>query len=581
MSSQSLHNWRNSSRLTQPEASRSVALHGIEGLGAEAASLEVRGFHLLVMSADEFATVPLPATGAAIIGRSANAYLRIEDPGASRRHARLTVGETITIEDLGSANGTRVRGEPIAAGTLVVVHPGEAIAIGSTVLMVQRNRSDLQPRRLWSHGHFEARLAEECVRSAATGTTFAVVRVGLERAAPWPQVLPFLAEHLRQPHVLASYGPHDYELLLVQLAPPAIEDLCATLARALEEAGCPARLGVASFPRDGRSPDALLSTANTALRRRASRITAVGAAGGASAMERTVALAKPAAGRAGHVLVLGPQGAGKELVALAVHQLSPRGSRPFVTLRCAGRAGGAIERDLPGLVESAEGGSLLVDEVAALPALAQARLVRAIDEGDDGEGGRLAVRFIATSSHDLEAEVLAGRFRFDLLQRLAGARVEVPPLCQRRAELRGLIDTLLINAGRDSGRPTLSISTQALSWLERYHWPGNIRELENVIDRALVLCDDDEIGLPHLPVEKLAGGPLPPGPVAEMLVASSAGTSPDPARAAERVRILDALESCAWNQSRAAEVLGISRRTLVSRLEAHGIPRPQKIRGQV
>src|SRR3954447_447570 len=164
MSSPTLHSWHNSSRSTQPEDAGSVALNRVEGLGAEAAGQEARGFHLLVMSAEEFATVPLPPAGEAVIGRSANAYLRIEDPSAPRRHARLTIGETITIEDLGSANGTRVRGEPIAAGALVVVHPGEAIGIGSTVLMVQRNRSDLQPRRLWSHGYFEARLAEECVR---------------------------------------------------------------------------------------------------------------------------------------------------------------------------------------------------------------------------------------------------------------------------------------------------------------------------------------------------------------------------------------------------------------------------------
>src|SRR5882757_5388214 len=113
------------------------------------------GLHILVVSPETFGAIPLPERGSILIGRSAKAEVLIEDPLASRQHARLTVGDSLTIEDLGSANGTRVRDAIIPASKRVTVAAGEAIGIGSTVLIVQRSRWSPGPRRLWSHGHFE------------------------------------------------------------------------------------------------------------------------------------------------------------------------------------------------------------------------------------------------------------------------------------------------------------------------------------------------------------------------------------------------------------------------------------------
>ena len=123
------------------------------------------------------------------------------------------------VEDLGSANGTKVKDRPIAPREFASVLPGEAITIGSTILMVQHNRPPLGLRRLWSHGYFESRLEDECARATAIGSTFALARVRLTESAPWTSIVPVLVKTIPLPHLFAAYGPLDYEILFVESPP--------------------------------------------------------------------------------------------------------------------------------------------------------------------------------------------------------------------------------------------------------------------------------------------------------------------------------------------------------------------------
>jgi len=156
------------------------------------------GLHLLIMSPDSFTTLPLPKKGALTVGRSTRSDVQIEDPMASREHGRLHLDDQIFVEDLGSANGTRVRDAAIAKGAKVAINPGEGITIGSTVLMVQHNRSHLGRQRLWSHAYFESRVEAECGRAEAAGGSFALARLRLDRAVPWTTLAPIFARECSQ-----------------------------------------------------------------------------------------------------------------------------------------------------------------------------------------------------------------------------------------------------------------------------------------------------------------------------------------------------------------------------------------------
>ena len=457
----------------------------------------------------------------------------------------------------------------------MAIHPGEAVTIGLTVVMVQPDLGDPPPRRIRSHAALEQRLADECARAAATGARFALVRLGLAAPQPWARVLPILAQALPPPHLLAAYGPQDYEALLVAEDAAAVEGRLGRLLAALAEAGLPGWAGVSWFPDAGATGPALLAAANAALRRArgAAQLEpppmAEGALGG---------LAARAAARRSPIVILGEAGTGKGLLARSVHRLSLRAAGPFLAASCAG-AKGSLERAIfglegpdpaggapgPGLLERADGGTLLLEAIDGLPAPLQARLARVLEAREvTRTGGQrprsIDVRLIATSSGDLERAVARGTFRGDLFYRLAGLALTVPPLRERVAELPALVAGILRAASRAHGRQPPRISVEAMRWLETHRWPGNVRELENVLDRALALCDGDVIEVDHLPGERLEPGP----------------SAPRPGLGGERDWILRALQACAWNQSRAAERLGIARRTLVSRLDGFGIPRPQK-----
>jgi len=315
------------------------------------------------------------------------------------------------------------------------------------------------------------------------------------------------------------------------------------------------------------------------------------------------------------VLILGETGAGKEVVARAVHDRSPRARGPFLELHCAALPPSLLESELfgheknaftganqarPGLLEAADQGTVFLDEIGELPQPVQVKLLRVLEDRKVLRiGGRtprkLDVRFVAATNRDLDAEVAAGNFRQDLYFRLNGVSFVIPPLRERAAEIAPLAERFLAAASETLDRTEpLRLSPDALTYLMRHSWPGNVRELRNVIERAAVLASGDVIVPADLPshVTRVPGGSIradgssPPSPPTSPPTSSPPGkTTKLPANsdadaessaASERQRIIDALERCAGNQTRAAKLLGISLRTLVNRLAEHDIPRPRK-----
>jgi two-component system response regulator AtoC len=573
---------------------------------------ETHGFHLLVMSLDIFWSQPLPASGVVTVGRSSRCMVRIEDGMASREHARIHVGSeggvtVLTIEDVRSANGTRVRDAEIKPGEPAAILPGEAIMIGSTVLMVLQDRPTVGHRRIWSHAYFETRVEEECARAAKTRAAFALARIRFSGAAPWSRITPILARDLTAPHVLASYAPKDYEILFVETQEAEVDAMVEKLVGGFRASGLETQSAVAWYPKDGRTGDALLATANAALQAAAGRrVSTEVPAADAQGMRRVRAMATRAAPSNINVLILGEMGVGKDVLARLIHQMSPRASKPFVALNCAGLTESLIESELfghdksaftgaatskIGLFESANGGTVFLNEIGEMPPSMQAKLLQAIELREVRPVGAVRsrpidVRFVSATNVDIEAAVAKGRFRGDLMYRLNTLTLAVPPLRERKEEIGALVATFVAASCSEQGREEqLTISPEALDCLLGYSWPGNIRELKNAMERAVVLCDGIEILPEHLPLEKMRPAPGEyvsvdgaerPTPPKGSRVPRNLPLLSDPAELADRQAILDALETCAWSQTRAAELLGISRRTFVSKLDRYGIPRPQK-----
>ena len=555
-----------------------------------------------------FAAQPLPATGDVVIGRSVDCDLRVNHPSISREHALLRIGPTLTIEDLGSANGTRLRGEPLVANAATPLHPGEVVDLGSVLLVVRPRVRATTARRVLTHDYFELRLEEECTRGGRGGASFAVLHVAATGGDPDAARDAVLAA-VRPGDVVGAYAPGTYEVLLVEGDAVATERTARQVVTAAARAGLALRTGVAVFPRDGSSASALLAhaaadAAGSDGPDRAAPALATGA------MTDLYRLAEAVAVGTISVLVLGETGAGKEVMAETVHRLSPRRNAPFLRLNCAALTETLLESELfghekgaftgatsakPGLLETADGGTVFLDEVGELTASTQVKLLRVLEERQVMRVGALKsraidVRFVAATNRDLEAEVERGAFRRDLYYRLSAATLLVPPLRERVGEIAGLARAFLDGAARALDRPPPELAADALAMLEGYAWPGNIRELRNAIERAVLLCGTGPIRPAHLPGDKMRATVAPRRTTAPEMAVPTPLPSSGPAPAAdrplrdeirtqveqlERQRIVDALARAAGNQSVAARLLGMPRRTLVKRLRAYGIPRPR------
>ncbi|MEM7155093.1 MAG: sigma 54-interacting transcriptional regulator [Myxococcota bacterium] len=409
---------------------------------------------LLVIVGGQTQSHTVDAADRVVLGRSRSATITVDHPSISREHARIEFGDRTMFTDLGSSNGSRVRGDRVPPNTPVPVGDGELIELGSALVVV--------------HDH---RLREPADRS---------IRIEIP-------------------------------------------------------------------------PDE-------------------------SAMDTVRAAASRAALHGLNVLIQGETGVGKGVIARELHERSPRARGPFVVVDCTSIAPELAESELfgheagaftsarapkPGLLETGNGGTVFLDEIGDLDPRTQAKLLRVIEERRARRVGSVTehdidIRIVAATHRDLEAEVVAGKFRKDLLYRLNAVVIEIPPLRARRSEIMPLAQQFL--AEMAPGQPSPTFSADARRWLLAHDWPGNVRELRNVIERAFATMTGTTIELEHV---RRDGAPTPP-PTAEQM--------------SERDRIVDALERCVGNQTKAAKMLGISRRTLIYRLDMYGLPRPRKKR---
>jgi two-component system, NtrC family, response regulator AtoC len=543
---------------------------------------------LVLYSDDRSRLLEFPEGGVLLVGRDPECEVRLEDTKVSRRHARLYLEDGLLfVEDLGSKNRTRVNGVPID-GSLRLGN-GDEVGVGSASLVVSSLCLSLGEHRILDYGELEERLEAEADRARRFRRPVGLALVRLSsRAGALREQLVTVARHLRKMDTLASWGTRDFALLLPELEAGGVASLVGRLAGAL---GGEVRFGTASYPEEVKDPMDLLEAASARLLGRGrpmTQSTPPPPRGGQ--MGRVLELARRIAEFTTTVLITGETGSGKQIVAEAIHRASPRREGPFVHVNCAALPTSLVESELfghergaftgadqrkPGTVEAAERGTLFLDEIGELGLEAQPKLLRFLQDRTfsrvGATGTRTAdVRILAATNRRLEEEAKAGRFREDLLFRLSAIVLEVPPLRDRPEEIEPLARQFTSEIAKALGKPVPGISDSALAALRRCRFPGNVRQLRNAIERAVVLSDGGTLEVCHLP-ERMTAGQDQAAALPETAGRLDGLPLEEALSRVEAAIIRTALEECGGNQSAAARRLGITRRAFIYRMEKLGI----------
>jgi DNA-binding NtrC family response regulator len=534
-----------------------------------------------------------------VVGRVPPADVVLDDRSLSRRHARLTVEEgCVVLQDLGSRNGVSVHGSAVTEARLRV---GDRAQLGGVTLVVQ----SAEAARI---GSFETLLdeARSCIASVESAPPRSPLALLLVRAADEHRAEVCAA--LRAIDLAAVYGPNMLAVLLKSRSEGQVTEWLTALAPRVAFA---LRAGVALYPDVATRAEGLVAAARAALDRATAEAPVVFASASRPDADETVGAedkdivavsprsqhvlgqARRAARSELPILVLGETGVGKEVLARAIHARSPRAERPFLVVNCAalpptlmesvlfghekGAFTGAVQTRA-GLFEQADGGTLFLDEVGELSPAAQAALLRVLENKTLTRIGARSertvdVRLLAATHRDLPALCSEGRFREDLLHRLNTVTLVLPPLRERAEEIPNFVERFLrrSNLPSDCAR---TISPEALAALCDYHWPGNVRQLKNVVERASVLALGNVIDLEDLPQELLSAR-------TRMRAALPLETLRPPAAAdlpmKERLRqheaelLKEALAQAQGNRTRAAKLLNMPLRTFMKRLKQYAI----------
>jgi two-component system, NtrC family, response regulator AtoC len=541
----------------------------------------------LVITIDDAGSrvVDLPEDVDITFGRSRGATITLDSEKVSRMHARVRrTGDTIEVEDLGSRNGTRVNGEKIEGPRRLVT--GDEVAVGPILAVVGVTSGLRRSSTIADVTAGEARLAAEVDRSVRyhRPVTVALLRIASDA------ILDQIERAIRPMDLIAEDAGDDYLVILPELGR---EDGAAAVQRLVDfarAANVPATAATALCPDDGTTVETLIGVLRAGLR--TGRVPRAPTPKGTPivfdpAMQRVYALVQRIADTSMTVLILGETGVGKELVCEAIHQQSSRRERPLIKLNCAALPESLLESELfgyergaftgadkrkVGFFEAADGGTLFLDEIGDMPLALQAKLLRVLERKVITRvGGTTEVatdaRLIAATHRNLDVDVRAGRFRQDLLFRIGGFTIAVPPLRDRPLEILPLAEHFVRAAAAEQARIPPVLADDARDALTGYSWPGNVRELRNAVERALVLATD-KITAADLPerLHDAAHRIRPPTPTGADVRGQLAEV--------ERAAIVAALEAETGNQTRAARRLGLSRRALIYKMEKYGLKPP-------
>lgn len=491
-----------------------------------------------------------------------------------------------------------------------------------------------EPAALRSREYILARAEDEIIRARRAPSTFAWIRIEARDATQRQRATMLVAEQLRIEDPIAASGTCSIEVLLLGVQPQQTELVASRMTAHLRRHDVPHELSAAAFPRDGASCEQIRQrlSRQRVIERPVSKQPAEpeGLVNEGSQLSKVYELARRAGRSDLNVLLVGETGVGKEILAGVLHRNSSRAHAPLLRLNCATFTEGLLESELfgyrkgaftgatehkQGLLEAACGGTVFLDEVTELSLNLQAKLLTVIEHKRFLPLGSLTehsvdVRFIAACNRDLECAVRARSFRQDLFYRLNGFTIRVPPLRERLDEIESLAHHFSHQAKVKALHVgDVRIDSDVLALLRRHRWPGNVRELRNVMHRAVMLAGDCPIKTAHIVTSSLGHVPGHSSPEASSVrspgdsaaaandqandqadqatdgeerdspgSATGEGESPPhPALEPQRRRdVLAALAACAGNQTRAAELLGVSRRTLCNWLDRYRVPRPRK-----
>ncbi len=597
-----------------------------DDFGETKISGEIRSdrYVLLLMVANGVKEFDLPRRGTATVGRAPTAEIHLQAPSVSREHAVITCCDgDVTIHDLGSTNGTKVNGESVGS-TPVSIRIGDALRLGDVIAQLRGGRTSQAYRpQFLSPAELDARIVDEAERCVRYDHSLAGITLELaDRTQANIAVAEQLVTAILRPLDAATIrSPGRIDVLLVETDREDAATSAERLGHQLQQRGVSVKLGVAAYPGDVPSAISLLLAAQLAmhsaepgevgLAREGVRMLNIGTREivvAEPAVVRLFALIERIAASPIPVLIHGETGSGKEIVAEAIHALGDRSDQPLVKLNCAALTETLLESELfghvkgafsgadvakTGLFEEADGGTLFLDEIGEMSPALQAKLLRVLEDHRVRRVGatkdrHVDARIVAATHRDLKREAAAGNFRQDLFYRLSAMILEIPPLRERPREIPLLAERFIAEVSEQVHKNPPTLGAAVRNALDGYDWPGNVRELRNVISGAVMQCDGEELELDHLPAEiaarsneeesDLEADPDAGGPRARPPVRDPDISLEEWLRGVERDEIAWALERCHGNQTRAAALLDMPRRTLVYKLKALGIKPPRSQR---